>query len=353
MSLRILNFSLLFIVPTWAAGRDCDDSDGYIRDHRDNVTENCDQECGWLQCGDVCINAVAGYLCICGTERLTIYSGNYYCCVDHSPDNRKQCSVDSDGNGYCPWGRLVLKEDTCNNHCFNDYETSAAVGENSHYHCGDHKCVEAQFMCRGYPQCPDSRDVSECDEDLKCVLGPHYSHNKSVLVVSNLSSGHYYCDYDILHNDGQYDTITREDEADLNISSRKVQINYTSITECNTAGQFNLPGLMCGEHCVEHRFWCQEVFGASCGKYNFSTDNKQLCANATFWAGKSCDRLNNDGEKAALGRRCNGAAQHCIYPWYSSSISVYEVSHISYHNIIFSIPCPNRSQGRTLSPDQV
>ena len=26
---------LLFFVPTWAAGRDCDASDGYIRDHQD------------------------------------------------------------------------------------------------------------------------------------------------------------------------------------------------------------------------------------------------------------------------------------------------------------------------------
>ena len=31
------------------------------------------------------------------------------------------------------------------------------------------------------------------------------------------------------------------------------------------------------------------------------------------------------GEKAAVGRRCTGAVQHCIFPWYTSSIYSYEV----------------------------
>ena len=219
-----------------AAGRDCDLSDGYIRDHRDNVTDNCDQECGWMQCGDVCINAGAGDLCYCGEERLRLMNGYYYCCVDHSPDNRTHCSVDRYGNGFCPQGIVVSNGDTCNNHCFNDYEMSAVVGFRSHYHCGEHQCVQAQLMCQGYPMCLNSRDVSECDGNLSCGLNP-----KGVL-VSDLSSGHYYCDYGNSHNDGEYQTITREDETDLNIISRKGQINYTSITECNNATE----GLMCG-----------------------------------------------------------------------------------------------------------
>ncbi len=94
MSWSIIYLSFLFSVPTWSAAKDCESSDGYIRDHQDNVTDNCDQECGWAQCGDVCIHATAGALCYCGEERLTLYSGNDYCCVDHSPDNRRQCSVD-------------------------------------------------------------------------------------------------------------------------------------------------------------------------------------------------------------------------------------------------------------------
>ena len=241
-----------------------------------------------MQCGDVCINARAGVWCYCGEERLSPYDGYDYCCVDLSPDNRTQCLNDRNGHGNCPQGKVLDKYYTCNNHCFNDYKTSAVVGPESYYHCGDQTCDQARDMCRGYPLCPDSRDVSECDEDLKCSLQPGVSHSKGVL-VSDLSVGHYYCDYDIFHNDGHYDTITREDENDLNILSRKVQINYTSITECNSASGLGLPGLMCGEQCVQTRYWCQENLEISCVKYNFSTSNKQLCSNTTFWSRKSCD----------------------------------------------------------------
>ena len=171
MPSRIFLFSLLTFVPAWAAGKDCGLSDGYIRGQMDNVTDNCDQECGWLQCGDVCINAVAGELCLCGgePERVILYEGENYCCVDNFYDNTTHCHFKIDGY-YCPQGRVVSKEDTCNNHCYNDYETSAAVGSQSWYRCSDHKCVPTELMCQGYPLCPDSRDVSECDEDLKGSL---------------------------------------------------------------------------------------------------------------------------------------------------------------------------------------
>ena len=119
------------------------------------------------------------------------------------------------------------------------------------------------------------RDVSECDENLKCAVFPRTSSNKGVL-VSDLTSGHYSCYYGITYNDGQYETIAREDETDLDILSRKVQIKYTSITECNTTDS-NTPGLMCGETCLQQSSWCWENTGSSCGKYNFSTNNKQLC----------------------------------------------------------------------------
>ena len=152
-------------------------------------------------------------------------------------------------------------------------------------------------------------------------------HSKGVL-VSDLSGDHHYCVYDNNYNDGVYHTITREDETDLNILSRKVQINYTSITECKTS-EDELPGLMCGERCVQHKNWCLEGRGYSCGKFNFSMDNKQLCANTTFWGGKTCDDPVNSRFKSSVGRRCTGAIQHCSYPWYTSSIYSYEVSKIS------------------------
>ena len=149
---------------------------------------------------------------------------------------------------------IQSKTDTCNNHCYNDYETSAALGAESGYNCGDHWCVRTRFMCRGYPLCPDSRDVSECDGDLQCIQYPDYRYKKGLL-VSDLSRDHHYCDYEGYHNDGQYHTITREDETDLNIQSNKVHINYTSITECNDSTEAGLPGLMCGETCLQHRWF--------------------------------------------------------------------------------------------------
>ena len=299
---------LSLFISTSAQRKDCYLSDGYIRGHMDNVTDNCDQECGWLQCGDVCIRAVIEKWCFCGEKRLELYKEPYYCCVDPSPDNRTQCWMDRYGFGHCPQGRVISMDDTCNNNCFNDYDTSAVVGPLSMYRC-IYQCVVASPMCQGYNQCRDFRDISKCNEDLKCPQAPGYS--QTVVLVSDLSGGHYYCDKDISHNDGQYDTITREDETDLNISSRKVQINYTSITECKT--DHNLPGLMCGERCSQHSTWCWEDSGSSCGKYNFSTNNKQLCANTTFWDGKSCDifYMYSGDRKAAVGRRCTGATQHC------------------------------------------
>ena len=344
----ILLFSLIIYVPTWATSRDCEHSDGYIRNRLDNMTDKCDRECGWRQCGDVCVNLVGGKWCYCGEKKLYLdWTSPYYCCVDHTPnlktdvsflqdlslfnllnllnDNRTHCNFKSNGDAYCPLGRVVHKHDTCNNHCNNDYKTSAVVGPESYYHCGDQTCDQARDMCRGYPLCPVSRDVSECDEDLKCSrfnLALGSTSNKRVL-VSDLSASHHYCDYDHYHNDGRYDTITRVDETDLNILSRRVHINYTSIRDCNTAGEVNLPGLMCGEDCVEHRYWCREDGSVSCG--NFSNDNNQLCANTTFWKGKSCDLFLVNGVKAAVGRRCTGATQHCSYSWYTSNIYTYKV----------------------------
>ena len=350
MSFWLIFFILSILVQTWAVERNCDSSDGYIRDHQDNVTDNCDYACGWAQCGDVCINAYSGSWCYCGEEklRLQLYSGYDYCCVDHSPGNSlTQCIVSKNGwgNGFCRHGRVVSMGDTCNNHFFNDYETSSVVGRWSHYRCGDHQCVLAKFMCRGYPQCPDSRDVSECNEDLKCRLIPDISHNRSVL-VSELSGGHQYCDYDAYRNDGAYDTITREDETDLNILSRKMQINYTSITECKST-PLNLPGLMCGENCLWFRSWCvKSIGGGTCGKYNFTSENKQLCANTTFWAGRTCDDFYNTGRKAAVGRRCTGANQHCIYPWYTSSITNYVVNYCQ-----AQVQVPNPLSQQAPNPD--
>ena len=262
-SRRILLFNILIYFPNCISGRDCSISDGYIRGHWGNMTDICDQECGWRQCGDVCINAYEGFLCICGEEHLVLISGPYFCCMDNKiSDNRTQCSVEN-GLGKCPEGRVVSKTEPCNNHCFNDYEASVVLGSQSHLRCSDTFCMRVQAMCLGDARCADSRDVSLCDEDLKCVLAPDISFKKNAL-VSDFSKGHYFCDYLPHHNDGQYHTITREDETDLNIQSNKVHINYTSITECNDSTEAGLPGLMCGETCLQHRWFFLGLYLSWC-----------------------------------------------------------------------------------------
>ena len=128
--------------------------------------------------------------------------------------------------------------------------------------------------------------------------------------------------------------ITREDETDLDNLElfNNVIINFTSITECNTTR--SIPGLMCGNQCSQYNTpcgpclepyeWCRKESPISCG--NFRLNNKQLCSNTTFWTGKTCDLYDlKTRRKEAVGRRCTGASQHCIYPWYTSSLYFYEV----------------------------
>ena len=325
--------------PNEAVGMDCHTS-YIVRYNRNNVTETCDQGCGWAQCGDVCIDAGNGEWCYCGMlpmEKISLYHGeNNFCCVESDKDKHYRQCLDDFGYGNCPQGKTTSKTDTCNNHCFNDYETSLVVGLRSNYRCGDHHCVQAHLMCQGYPLCPDSRDAAECHEGLKCIQGRGITHKIGSL-VSDLSGGHKYCNYDSTHNDGEYDTITREDEFDLDILSNKVYVNYTSIQKCNSrvpliyGKNHYRPGLMCGAMCLRYSDWCRkDKSPISCSKYNFNftTENKQLCGNTTFWKGKTCDLFSVGGRKIAFGKRCTGSAQHCSYPWYTSSIYHYEVRQV-------------------------
>ena len=144
---------------------------------------------------------------------------------------------------------------------------------------------------------------------------------------SDLSDEHFYCSYGDNQNNGQYDVITREDEDDLDIRKQKVKIDYSSLIECYNNGLY--PGLNCAqEACVQNYIWCREDKSASCDGNGgtFATNNQGLCSNTTFWQNKTCERFYDDGDKAALGERCSGGAQQCIYPWYLSSNYYYEVA---------------------------
>ena len=278
-----------------------------------------------IQCGDQCIASDRN--CICGEEqeRLFTYLSPHHCCVDPTPDNITQCSIDNGGYGICPQGRVLDKTETCNGYCYNEYQASEEIGRNSQFHCGD-KCVPVWKMCRGYSGCQDSSDVAACNENLTCVAerGDTFKSH----LESGLSDEHFYCSYGDKQNDGQYDTITREDEDDLNIRSQKVKIDYSSLTECE---EFASRGLNCsgwGWDCVQNCEWCREGWSGACdgSEGTFATNNQRLCSNTTFWQNKTCEMFYSDGPKAALGQRCSGGAQQCIYPWYLSSNYYYEVA---------------------------
>ena len=278
-----------------------------------------------IQCGDQCIASDRN--CICGEEqeRLFTYLSPHHCCVDRTPDNITQCSIDNGGYGICPQGRVLDKTETCNGYCYNEYQASEEIGRNSQFHCGD-KCVPVWKMCRGYSGCQDSSDVAACNENLTCV------HDRGDTEVrhleSDLSEEHFFCYYGDNQNDGQYDRITRDDEDDLDIRRQKVKIDYSSLTECHSGVT---PGLKCSGGlggCWANFNWCRRDISISCdgSEGTFATNNQGLCSNTIFWQNKTCEVFYDYGDKAALGERCSGGAQHCIYPWYLSSNYLYEVS---------------------------
>ena len=303
----------ILILLIYCAGREAASGD---------FVDDCDYNVYQTRCGDLCMDY--NHACICGGERLNTFSGLQHCCVDPSPDNITQCYIDSIGEGFCPQGSVLNKTEPCHGYCFNEYYASEQIGYDSQFRCGD-KCVTVWKMCRGYSGCEDSSDVAACNENLTCAHGRGGTVRH---LESDLSDEHFYCSYSETKNDGQYDTITREDEDDLDIRRQKVKIDYRSLTECNYDGVH--PGLNCGSAvggCVRNYNWCRRDISIPCysSEGTFATNNQGLSSNTTFWQNKTCDKFYYDGDKATLGERCSGGAQHCIYPWYLSSNYYYEV----------------------------
>ena len=280
------------------------------------------------RCGDTCIDY--NKFCICGGETLNTYFGPSHCCVE---DSMGQCYKYSHGNGNCPQGRVLSKTQTCNNQCYNDYKASEKIGGGSQFQCGNTSCVPAWKMCRGYSMCEDRSDIRACDETLTCAA---WRGDDADIILTNksqmkavLSNKHFYCNYGESRNDGQYNTITREDETDLDISKQKVRIDFSSVlTPCTSKGVRT--GYWCGDLCRPNYLWCRGDIDnrLSCDVtgVQFTTNNRALCSNSTVWINKTCDRFYRSGDKASLGRRCSGEVQQCIYPWYLSGNYYYEVS---------------------------
>ena len=203
-----------------------------------DIVDNCNYTT-WpsqTRCGDTCIDYNA--ICICGGETLNTIDGPNHCCVDDSPG---QCNKNRNVWGNCPQGRVLIKTQTCNNQCYNDYKASEKIGGDSQFRCGNTSCVPVFKMCRGYSMCEDRSDIRACDETLTCVwgrgVGDRYYTDKSHMKAGPSSNKHFYCNYGELRNDGQYNTITREDETDLDISKNKVRIDFSSVvTPCKYKG---------------------------------------------------------------------------------------------------------------------
>ena len=275
-------------------------------------------------CGDTSIPF--NKRCICAGEMLDTYFGPNHCCVNNSSD--QQCYLDKNG-ANCPQGKVTKKTETCNNQCFNDYTSSENIGKYSHFHCGNNSCVPAWNMCRGYSMCEDRSDVSICGESLKCL--PWRDRQKGQTdrrqMETGLSNNHSFCNYGDLTNDGQYNTITREDETNLDMGRQKLKIDISSsLTPCPYYN--GIPGLKCGKLCVPNYKWCRDDISDSCAfpEGNFRTNNRAICGNRTVWTNKACDVFYSGGRKASLGRRCTGDVQQCSYPWYISSHYSYVVS---------------------------
>ena len=299
-----------------------------------DILDDCNYQDGFSLCGDVCISDKYGTVCFCGEkeERLELWYKPKYCCVQQRDDNSTQCTIDDHGWGHCPQGRILNKTEICNGQCFNDYEASYSLGPDSQYKCRGH-CVPVWKMCRGYSECEDFSDVTVCNDDLTCVS--RRGEQGQGEVESVLSDQHRFCIYENYHNDGDYNTITREDETNLDIRTHRVTVDYNSLTECNSNSSGTSPvnnGLECrgqtGLECLTNFIWCREEYRYSCGNtgHKFNSDNRGLCSNTTFWRNKTCDLFYFDEMgKASLGKRCSGGMQHCINPWYFSGNFYYEV----------------------------
>ena len=185
-------------------------------------------------------------------------------------------------------------------------------------------------MCQGYSRCADGSDVQTCNQNFTCAKGLDGWQKNNL--ETGLVHGHTYCTYNDDDNNRMYDSISRQDESDLNIVSSFGSINFDDLKSCNAGRQCtgrsvqkSGTGLLCGSSCVYNYRWCQSWSPKLCklGDVQFSRNDVHLCANSTVWKDKSCNNTINN-EVIQVGKRCSGKWQQCIYPWYLSKHFYYE-----------------------------
>ena len=294
------------------------------------------------QCGDAeeCHSTL--WDCLCDNKYINILQSDLYCCVPPPKDEP-----------WCQWPDACVEGDTisktvpCQGKCYNDYKIdyNMTLGPRAMFQCDNgEECVRVSAMCQGYALCSDKSDLKECDSNLKCV-----TNTWSTSTLHSLGSGHHYCQYHETDNDGKYDNIGRKDEDTLDVTSNELVIDANELKECYYDNR--LPGLTCGENCVENYEWCRpdRSFACTNNQEEFSLTNSRICGNFTFWEEISCfiavtssfENLRYSFLKIryvppyypyyppnatipkvlnwwlAAGKRCLGKMQHCYYPWYS------------------------------------
>ena len=76
--------------------------------------------------------------------------------------------------------------------------------------------------------------------------------------------GHSYCNYEIWNNDGKFNSIGREDETNLMLLTKQVNINYESLEQCYDESLYNNSGIKCDNVCQTNNLWCKSVVTSSC-----------------------------------------------------------------------------------------
>ena len=291
-------------------------------------------------CGDVCIEF--GSNCICGDgQQFRIGIEYEYCCLEEKL-SEKQCYVGNWKWGYCKSGRTMPRSETCNSHCYNEYTgNKTSLGPYANFKCkSNDQCVPVRNLCNGVYYCPDKSDVEICNSDIQCASTS--AGFTKYDIHSTIVTQHSECGYHDLDNDGEYDTISRRDETNLNVVTQTGRnIDYTTLQNCTDKN--GLSGLTCdgiSGGCLPNYLWCRNDRPGSCNNNSFSTNDKSLCGNTTFWRTQSCDIINSGegGVTYGFGQRCSGAVQHCFYTWYSTENIFYEVGLRSLFEIeLFSV----------------
>ena len=280
-------------------------------------TDTCRYTDWKVRCGDQCIRESAD--CQCGNETFRPWDTDQYCCLPPGGS----CTSDW-RNATCNEGRTLSMSSRCENTnryltCHNTYQDSQVLGHQSHFRC-PHTCVSLDEMCRGLDWCPEEVEVCG-DPELRCPAAYSISDTTKRNIPTSAGSAHYYCSIAKHINNGQYDSIDRSDEKQLETEGSALDIDISSFKPCNVSYNNN-PGVMCATSwtdCLESGWWCNEASPGQCNTRSgqISTSDSRLCSNPEVWRNVSCNTYFSDGRVEYYGSRCT-SNMACVYPWYTN-----------------------------------